>query len=622
MAAALSLDLSPFQLFTVVLDYPGLVESPFLARLQQGPPVVADGGMGVVLTAAVAGLRAPEEANLRAPDAVVAAHVSFINAGAELIETNTFGANRRKLAQHYLEDEVESINSAGVKLARDAREVTGRDVFIAGSIGPVGEHEGEPFAEQARILEGRGADLFMLETFYDLLELELAIEAVRSVSSLPIVALMSFDADAVTLAGVTARDAAARLRELDVAAFGANHGRGPAAALAALEEMSSDGARLAAMPNVGLATMAGSRLAFPHATPEYFADFAARARALGAQLIGGCCGTTPAQIGAIRGAIDENRAAPLRHAHARHAEAIAAADSDEEPTALARMLASGEFVVSVQLDPPLGGSAAGLVDVARRIGEAGTAHLVDVNDNPRARARMSGLLASSAIQRLAGVEVLPHLTPRDATIAGLESLLLGAHAEGIRNVLAVTGDPPEAGDYPGTGAVYDVDAIGLVELVARLNDGIDFHGRAIDAPTSFFCGVAVNPTADDLELEAERFHRKVAAGARFAMTQVLFDLSYLESFLARIGGSPIPLLVGVWPIRSLELAVRVHNETPGIVVPEHIQERYRSAGADAGSVGVELARELIAGARDLAAGIYVVAPFRRPLGVLDLLATI
>jgi len=599
------------------------VDSPFLTRLREGPPVVADGGMGVVLTAAVPGLRAPEEANLRAPDAVVAAHVSFINAGAELIETNTFGANRRKLAQHYLEDDVERINSAGVKLARDAREVTGRDVFIGGSIGPVGEHDGELFAEQARILEGRGADLFMLETFYDLLELELAIEAVRSVSSLPIVALMSFDADAVTMAGVTAREAAERLRTLDVAAFGANHGRGPAAALAALTEMSSDGAALAALPNVGIATMSGSRLSFPHATPEYFAEFTARARALGAKVIGGCCGTTPAQIGAIRAAIDENRSArPAPAARGREQSTDIGIALAEEPTTLARMLAAGEFVVSVQLDPPLGGSADGLVEVACRIGEAGVAHVVDVNDNPRARARMNGLLASSAIQRLSGVEVVPHLTPRDSTIAGLESLLLGAHAEGIRNVLAVTGDPPEAGDYPGTGAVYDVDAIGLVDLITHLNQGVDFHGRAIDAPTSFFCGVAVNPTADDLELEAERFHRKVEAGAQFAMTQVLFDLNYLESFLDRIGGSPIPLLVGVWPIRSLELAVRVHNETPGIVVPEPVQERYRSAGAEASRVGGELARELIGRARELAAGVYVVAPFRRPLGVIDLLSSL
>jgi methionine synthase I (cobalamin-dependent)/5,10-methylenetetrahydrofolate reductase len=595
------------------------VASSFESRLREGPPIVADGGLGVVLSAAVPGLRAPEEANLRAPDAVTAVHVSFINAGAELIETNTFGANRRKLAQHFLEDEFERINSTAVKLARDAREISGREVFIGGSIGPVGPDGGELVAEQARILEGRGADLFMLETFYDLDELAEAIAAVKSVSALPIVALLSFDSDAVTMAGVTARDAATRLRGLDVAAFGANHGRGPAAALAALAEMSGDGAVLAALPNVGLATMTGARISFPHATPEYFGDFAASARSLGARLIGGCCGTTPAQIAAIRQAVDEDR--PARAASpTRGREAVATPVSDEEPTELARLFATGEFVVSVQLDPPLGGSVGGLIEAARTIRESGKAHVVDVNDNPRARARMSGMIASAAIQREAGIEVIPHLTPRDSTIAGLESLLLGSHAEGLRNVLAVTGDAPEAGDYPGTGSVYDVDAIGLVELITRLNEGTDFHGRAIDAPTSFFAGVAVNPTADDLELEVDRFRRKLAAGARFAMTQILFDMEYFHRFFELYGGpSPIPLLVGVWPIRSLELAVRVHNETPGIVVPEHVQERYRAAGANAPQVGIDLVHELIAQAREVAAGVYIVAPFRRPLGILDVL---
>jgi len=595
------------------------VASSFESRLREGPPIVADGGLGVVLSAAVPGLRTPEEANLRAPDAVTAVHVSFINAGADLIETNTFGANRRKLAQHFLEDEFERINSTAVKLARDAREISGREVFIGGSIGPVGPDGGELVAEQARILEGRGADVFMLETFYDLDELAEAIEAVKSVSALPIVALLSFDSDAVTMAGVTARDAAARLRKLDVAAFGANHGRGPAAALTALAEMSGDGAVLAALPNVGLATMTGARISFPHATPEYFGDFAARARSLGARLIGGCCGTTPAQIAAIRQAVDEDRPARAT-SPTRGRESVAAPVSDEEPTELARLFAAGEFVVSVQLDPPLGGSVAGLIDAARTIRESGKAHVVDVNDNPRARARMSGMIASAAIQREAGIEVIPHLTPRDSTIAGLESLLLGSHAEGLRNVLAVTGDAPEAGDYPGTGSVYDVDAIGLVELITRLNEGTDFHGRAIDAPTSFFAGVAVNPTADDLELEVDRFRRKLAAGARFAMTQILFDMEYFHRFFELFGGpSPIPLLVGVWPIRSLELAVRVHNETPGIVVPEHVQERYRAAGANAPQVGIDLVHELIAQAREVAAGVYIVAPFRRPLGILDVL---
>jgi len=602
------------------------MSSRFEERLRTGPPIVADGGMGALLSGAVPRLRCPEEANLRAPESVVALHASFIRAGAELIETNTFGANRRKLAAYFLEDELERINSTAVRLAREAREVSGADVFIAGSIGPLGEVErfdtaeqSEFFSEQAQLLEGRGVDLLMLETFFDLDELVAAIEAVRGVSSLPIVALMTFDADGQTLGGVSAEDAADRLAALDVAAAGANHSAGPAAALNALAAMQRDGLVLAALPNVGLASLAGSRVIFPHATPDYFAEFAAQARRLGAGIIGGCCGTTPAQIAAIRSAIEEDRA-PARPLVVRERELAEAAESAPEETGLARMLREQEFVVSIQLDPPLGANNGGLLDAGRAIKASGKAHFVDVNDNPRARARMSGMMASVAIERECGIETIPHLTPRDTAIAGLESQLLGAHAEGVRNVLAVTGDPHEEGDYPGARGVYDFDAIGLTRLVAGLNRGEDFHGRAIDAPTSFFVGVAVNPSADDIDLELERFERKLEAGAQFAMTQVLFDLAYLDSFLAHFGGrSPIPLLVGIWPMPSHQLAVRVHNEVPGMLVPEPVQERLRAAGADAGEVGRALARELIEESREKAAGVYLVAPFRQPLGILDVL---
>jgi methionine synthase I (cobalamin-dependent)/5,10-methylenetetrahydrofolate reductase len=599
--------------------------SRFLERLRSETPLVGDGGMGAVLAAAVPRLRCPEEANLRAPESVVDVHLGYIRAGADVIETNSFGANRPKLAQHFLEEEFEALNAAAVRLAREAREVSGRDVFIAGSIGPLGDAEltgrdpAELFAEQAQLLEGRGADLFMVETFFDLEELEGAIAAVRSVSALPVVALMTFDGDGETLGGVSAEQAAERLRALDVAAIGANHGAGPTAALHALARMGDDGLPLAALPNVGLASMQGQRIVFPHATPAYFGEFTAQARSLGARLIGGCCGTTPAQIAAIRAAVDENRT-PSGSLLVREREQATPFEQTEEETELARRLASGEFVVSVQVDPPLGANPEALIACARAVRDSGKAQFVDVNDNPRARARMSGIMAAVAIERLTGVETIPHLTPRDTTITGIESLLLGAHAEGVRNILAVTGDPPEAGDYPGTHAVYEIDSIGLVELIARLNRGGDWHGRAIDAPTTFFPGAAVNPTADDVGLEAERFHRKVAAGARFAMTQVLFDLEPLEAFRERIGGRwPVPVLVGIWPIRTTETLIRVHNETPGIVVPEHVQQRYLRAGAGARDVGLALGLELIEGARNLAQGVYVMAPFRQPLNVVELL---
>jgi methionine synthase / methylenetetrahydrofolate reductase (NADH) len=583
--------------------------------------------MGPLVSAAVPRLRCPEEANLRAPDTVVSLHLSFINAGAELIETNTFAANRPKLAARYLEDDFAAINEAGVKLARDARQISGREVFIAGSIGPLGENEeawpedrGPAFVEQARLLAGRGVDLFMVETFFDLEELVTAIEAVRSVSDLPVVALLTFGEDAETIGGVGAAQAAERLDALDVAAIGANHGAGPASALTALQAMGGRGRPLAALPNIGLASMSGGRVIYPHAAPEYFAEFAAHARELGATVIGGCCGTTPTEIGAIRGALDDDRAprAPLEVAER---ELAAAVEREEVETRLAADLREGRFVTSVQVDPPLGANYAGLLEVAAAIHGAGIGAYVDVNDNATARVGMNPLIVSAAIERMVGIETIPHLTPRDTTVMGLEAVLLGAHAEGIRNVLAVTGDPPDIGDYAESGGVYEVDAIGLTHLIAQLNRGENFNGKAIDAPTSFFTGVALNPNADDPDLELDRFRRKIDAGARFAMTQIVYDVDQLDRFLDRLGGpSPIPIILGVFPLTSYRLALRLHNEVPGIVVPDELQEQLREAGPRESEVGFAHARELLAATRDRAAGVYVVAPYKKPLSVLELIA--
>ncbi|HUK44041.1 MAG TPA: bifunctional homocysteine S-methyltransferase/methylenetetrahydrofolate reductase [Gaiellaceae bacterium] len=596
----------------------------FETRFGEGRPIVADGGMGSLLSSAVPRLRTPEEANIRAPEAVVSLHVSFIEAGAELIETNTFGANRRKLASHYLEDEFERINSDGVKLAREARELTGRDVFVGAAIGPLGEaasteKRAELFAEQATILEGRGADLFMLETFFELRELVDAIAAVRAVSALPIIALLTFDEDAETLAGVSAGQAAERLADLEVAAIGANHGAGLLAALTALEQMRPAGLPLAALPNVGLASLLGGKVVYPHATPEYFAEFAAHARDLGAMVIGGCCGTTPTEIAAIRAAIDSERVVRTRFdADAR--EVAATLGEEQRETRLAQALREGEFVVSVQLDPPLGGSSRGLIEVAEELDASGLVRFVDVNDNATARAGINALMVSGAIERATGLETVPHLTTRDSTVLGIESLLLGAHAEGVRNVLAITGDPPEVGDYPGSQGVYEIDSIGLTGMIASLNRGEDFNGRPIAAPTAFFPGVAVNPTTDDLELEADRFRAKVEAGARFAMTQIVFDLDALDRFAEVIGGWPVPVIAGIFPLTSYRLALRLHNEVPGIIVPDPLQAALDDAGAGAAQVGMSHARKLLEGARERCDGVYVVAPYRKPTSVLELLA--
>jgi homocysteine S-methyltransferase len=441
---------------------------------------------------------------------------------------------------------------------------------------------------------------------------------VREASSLPIVALLTFDDEAEITGGVGAAAAAARLAELDVAAIGTNHGAGPTVALRALRAMREPGLPLAALPNIGLASVVGGRVVYPHSTPDYFAEFAVQAVGLGARIVGGCCGTTPAQIEAVREAFEAGRA-PRGPIEVDEPDLAPAPTRSEAESGLARAVREGEWVVSVELDPPKGGSLDGLVDVARAIRASGHAGFVDVNDNPMARARMNALMTSATLQRAAGIEAIPHVTPRDTTVMGLEGVLLGAHAEGIRNVLAVTGDPPHVGDYPGSRGVYEVDSIGVVQLLSALNRGEDYVGKGLDAPTSFFVGVAVNPSAADLELELERFRRKLDAGAQFAMTQALFDVELLDRFVERLGGAwPIPVLVGVWPLRSHAMALRLHNEVPGISVPDDVLGALADAGPDAPRVGLELARELVDAARTRAHGMYVIPPFKQPLAALDL----
>ncbi len=601
--------------------------SRFLDRLHAGPPLVADGGMGALISGAVPGLRCPEEANLRAPESVIAVHTGYIAAGAELIETNTFGANRRKLARVLLDDAFEAINSAGVRLAREAREVAGRDVFIAGSIGPLGELEvfdasehAPLYATQAQVLEGRGVDLFMVETFFDLDELVVAVEAVRGVSSLPIVALLTFDDEAEVTGGVGSEAAGRRLAALGVAAIGTNHGAGPTVALRALHGMRASG--------LPARRIAERRSREPRGRPDRLSPLdtgllrrvrrpGGRARrAYRRRLLRHHARPDPGDRRGVRGGPHAGRTY-----EADEPDLPLAAPRDAGETELARALREGTWVTCVELDPPKGGSLDGLVEVTRSLHGSGKVGFVDINDNPMARARMNALMTAATLQREVGIETIPHVTPRDTTVMGLEGVLLGAHADGVRNVLAVTGDPPHVGDYPGSRGVYEVDSIGLVQLVSSLNRGEDYVGKGLDAPTSFFVGVAVNPSADDLDLELDRFHSKVEAGAHFAMTQALFGLESLDRFVERLGGRwPIPVLLGVWPLRSHAMALRLHNEVPGISVPAEVLDTLRAAGPDAPNVGLDLARRLVDEAQDRVAGIYVIPPFKQPLAALDLLA--
>ena len=377
---------------------------------------------------------------------------------------------------------------------------------------------------------------------------------------------------------------------------------------------------LTIQPNIGMPQYRDGRVLYPDATESYTAEFAAQAMGIGARLIGGCCGTQPHHIAAIRRAVDEHRPAQYRFAPRLPAEAVAA-PAEGHQSRLAERLAAGEWVTSVEVDPPKGASLDRLVSVVSDISAATGVEFFDVNDNPMARARMSSLIAAGMLEARLGVETIPHLTPRDMTGRGLESLLLGASAAGIRNVLAVTGDqPPPEGQVAGR-ALPELDSIGLLELIGALNAGTDRAGKHLDVQTSFLAGAALNPTADDLDLELERYQRKVAAGARFVMTQVLFDLAPLQQLQARLGRPlEVPVLVGLWPVTSHALALRLHNEVPGISVPEPVLDRLARAESAAALEGVAIARELLAQARELAAGAYLVAPFGQPERIVDLLA--
>jgi homocysteine S-methyltransferase len=566
--------------------------------------------------------------NLNTPALVQSVHAEYVAAGADCVETNTFGANRFKLGGHGLEGRVRDINRAGVKLARDVRESTGRDFYVLGSIGPTGRYLAplgtlsaadarEAFREQAEALLEGGVDGLVVETFSDLTELALAVEAVRSVTDLPIVAQMAFTDEGVTFTGQTPEEVARRLRALGVEAIGANCSVGSSVLYDVLERMVPEaaGIPLSIQPNAGLPSRIGERLIYL-SSPAYMAEYAGRMVEAGARLVGGCCGTTPAHITAMREVLDRRapgpRRAPVRPAATRPvpvAEARGLATA-RPATALQRKLEAGEFVVTVELDPPRGHTVDKLVQGAKLLKERGV-EIVDINDGSLGRVRMSVLATALLVRDGTGLDVNMHFTCRDRNLMGIQADLLGAHALDIRNILAMTGDPPRAGDYTNATAVFDVDGVGLIEILRRMNEGLDATGNSIGEPTSFCIGAALNPAAEDADREVERLHRKVQAGARWVQTQPVYDLAQLDRFLERAGGSPVPVLVGVLPLHSFRHAEFLHNEVPGITIPDLVRARLREAGDRALRTGVELAQSLVHEARRRYAGAYLMPSFGR-----------
>ncbi len=607
-----------------------------LSLLEKGA-VVADGGMGSLIYQALPSAPSFEAVNLTHPDVVLGIHLKYLRAGAQLIETNTFGANRVKLALHGLEDRVRDINSIGVKLAREARDIAGQEALIGGSIGPIGRllDLSDPqevriataaFEEQIASLEERGVDLFVLETFPSLDELVLAAETLRRMTSLPFVTMLTFTESGRTLTGATPRDALDRLLPLKPAALGTNCSLGPQEILAILQKIRfTEGVYLAVMPNVGLPQRVGDRVIYPASSTEYFAAFAREALRLGARLIGGCCGTTPRHIQAIAQEVHSD--APQVESPFSVIELVeeetAPVEAANDVSRLARKLQAREFVLSLQVDPPKGIVTDRIVEAARRARNREDVDTIDINSGSLGRPQLDSLWMAQRIERETGMETIPHLTTRDASVLGLQGLLLGAYSiGGIRNVLAITGDPPRVGDYPEARGVYEIDSIGLVRLLAQLNAGRDWAGQVTGAPTRFTIGVALNPTSDDLDHEMARFEEKLAHGAQFAMTQTLFDPEILARFLSRLGPPPVPLIVGVWPLSSFRQAQRLHHEVAGIVVPEPIRRALESAGGDAKREGYRIARDMYQAARETAAGAYIVLPFKRVEEVDEVLGRI
>jgi methionine synthase / methylenetetrahydrofolate reductase(NADPH) len=595
--------------------------------------LIADGAMGSMLHEVVGPQRCFDELNATEPEAVFRVHQAYIDAGAQIIETNTFGANRFKLIPLGLGDDVQRLNSRGVKIAREARESAAREVLIAGSIGPLGigvqARHPEPdeilsiFHEQALALEERGVDLFCLETFTYIEELLLAIDAIRSFSGLPIIAQLTYSEEGTAYGDLRPNDAAAQLKNKNVQVIGANCTVGPQSLLPILGELTAvDGLRVSGMPNAGLPKREGDRIVYPKSSPEYFALFAREAVGLGVRILGGCCGTTPAHIRAMADAVKSLH--PAKAAAGSHSVEVAAKPTvvvERDPESkFWKKLQAKEFAICVEIDPPKGLSLDRIFEQVDKIMASGKVDAIDINSGAMARVGMDALVVAGALEAR-GIETVPHLTTRDFNIIGLQATLLGAWTVGgVRNVLAITGDPPSVGDYPEASGVYEVDSVGLVKILHRLNQGTDWAGKTLGGATNFAIGVAVNPVSDDLDTEIERFHAKVEAGAHYAMTQPLFDPEHWYAFVKKLGGKPaIPILIGIWPLNSYKQALRLNNEVPGIVIPQPLLKSLEAAGASARDKGFECAREMLAWSRTELAGAYLIPPFKRYEEILDVL---
>ncbi len=592
-----------------------------LRELLRGGPIVADGAMGTsLMDRGVPGAACFDELNVDDPDLVLSVHRGFVDAGATFVTANTFGANRYRLGRFQNERRVGELNRAGVEVAKRA------GALVAGSVGPLGVRlapygrvrAAEAFAayrEQVEALVAAGSDFILIETQSDLAEMEQALAAARDVSDIAVAVTATFARDDRTPLGDTAHEVAHRLVELEADAIGVNCSEGPAQVLRLVHAMRphAAGTPVIARPNAGSPRQSGGRYLYP-ATPGYFAEHARMFLAKGASVVGGCCGTGPEHIAAIAAVIGQP-AEEVQVVPAESQPSRVDVTGDRQPTAVAEKLVAGSYVIAVEMDPPKGFSAAKMLAGAQTLAEAG-ADVIDVADSPMARMRMSPWAACRIIQE-AGIETILHFPTRGRNLLRLQGDLLAVHALGIRNVFVCMGDPVTIGDYPGATDNVDVVPTALMQTITEsFNEGSDRSGASIGEPTSFVVGCAISPNAGDLEKEVKLLHRKIAAGCSFGLSQPMFTSEPLERLRAvyrdRYGEDlTLPVLVGVLPLVSSRHAEFLHNEVPGIVIPDDVRDRMRKAGDDGEAEGLALARDFVAQLRERAAGIYLMPPFER-----------
>ncbi|HVS30221.1 MAG TPA: bifunctional homocysteine S-methyltransferase/methylenetetrahydrofolate reductase [Thermoanaerobaculia bacterium] len=586
-----------------------------------------DGAMGTMLySKGVFINRCYDELNVRNPEIVLDVHKQYVKAGAEILETNTYGANRVKLRSFGLEDELRDINVRGAEVARQAARDS---VYVAGAIGPLGirlepygptslEEARAFFREQAAALRDGGVDLFVIETVSNIVEMEQALLAIRDICTLPVIAQMTIGTDGRTIYGDTPRDIAQRLDLARADVIGLNCSVGPDVMLDAIEEIGSVTARkISCQPNAGLPRDVSGRQMYM-ASPDYMGKYAKRLIHKGVKFLGGCCGTTPEHIKVMADAV--RPLSPRRTFVVIERDARATQNTGSEPAPLAsrsqwgKKIAAGEFVTTIEITPPKGPNPDAMIQSVKAIREAGV-DAVNVPDGPRAQNRMGAIAVAVLLQQRVGIETVLHYCCRDRNLLGMHSDLLGCAALGLRNMLLITGDPPKMGPYPEATAVFDIDSIGLTNMVSLMNRGLDLGGNPFGEPTRFTIGVGVNPGHLDLDYELRRLDWKVKAGAEYAITQPVFDVRQLESFLLRIESMRLPVVAGVWPLLSYRNAQFMNNEVPGVVVPDEVMERMRVAsekGKEFGlREGVTIARETLARIRGAVAGVQVSAPLGR-----------